>query len=178
MFSSNLMLHGGVVRKLGLITLLLLPSITYANVVWPALYLETRLFSWWAILCGLLVKFFFVLKLLTPEPKQAAIHVTVANTASAISGIVLIPVLGLGYEFFLGQFINDLLDTGTFNPFTWIVTFLVACTVNVVIEGLVYKHTFKLNFLFKSKMFLWFMLANSISVGVALVSIFIYPVQA
>jgi hypothetical protein len=172
------MFHGEIVRKLGLITLLLLPTIAYANVVWPALYLETRLFSWWAILCGLVVEFFFVFKLLTPHPKQAAIHVTLANTASAILGIVLIPALGLGYEFSPGQFINDLLDTGTFNPFTWVITFLIACSVNVVIEGLIYKHVFKLNFLIKSKMFLWFMLANSISVGIALASVFIYPVQA
>ena len=77
-------------RKLYLLGLLLIPVVAYANAVWPALYLETRLFSLWPILIGLVVEYFFVLKLLVAVPKQAAIATIAANTASALLGIIII----------------------------------------------------------------------------------------
>ena len=125
------------------------PVMVQANVVWPALYLETRLFSWWAISTGLFIEYFFVLRLLQATPKQAAIATLVANTASAILGILLIPLAGLLWEIFPGIILSHLLNMGTFNPVTWVATFILACMVNVAIEGLVYKSWFKLNFLFK-----------------------------
>jgi hypothetical protein len=165
------------VRKLYLLGLLLIPVVAYANAVWPALYLETRLFSLWPILIGLVVEYFFVLKLLVAVPKQAAIATIAANTASALLGIIIIPLAGVAWEVFPGLLFYHLLNMGTFNPITWVATFLLACAVNVVIEGVVYKKWFKLKFLFKSRLFLWFMLANAASVGVAMGSLIINPVQ-
>jgi len=54
------MFQGEMVRKLLVFVLCFLPVVAYANVVWPALYLETRLFSWWAIGIGFLIEFFFI----------------------------------------------------------------------------------------------------------------------
>lgn len=82
--------------------LLAIPSIAYADLVWPALYLETRLFSWWAISVGLIVEYFFVRKLFGLAPKRAAIADLSANTISAVAGILLIPVAGIVWEFFPG----------------------------------------------------------------------------
>ena len=157
--------------------LLVFPVTVYANMVWPALYLETRLFSWWAISVGLVIEYFFVLKLLEKNRRRAAIATVSANIASAVLGILLIPLAGVVWEAFPGLLFYHLLNMGTFNPITWVSTFVLACGVNVVVEGLVYKRIFKLNFLFKSKLLFWFMLANTASVGVAMASLVLYPVK-
>jgi hypothetical protein len=78
--------------------LLLIPSIAYANVVWPALYLETRLFSWWAISVGLLVEYLFIRRVFGLSPKKALLADVIANVVSAVAGIFLIPVAGILWE--------------------------------------------------------------------------------
>jgi len=156
---------------------MLCPIVAHANVVWPALYLETRLFSWWSISIGLLVEYLFVRKLFMVAPQKAVLATITANAASAILGILLIPLAGIVWEVFPGLLFYHLLQVDTFNPITWCATFLIACAVNVALEGLVYKKTFKLNFLFKSRIFFWFMLANTASVGIATASLIINPVQ-
>ncbi|WP_396586766.1 hypothetical protein [Bermanella sp. R86510] len=164
-------------RRIAIWILMLVPVVAHANVVWPALYLETRLFSWWAISIGLLVEYLFVRKLFNVTPQKAVLATITANAASAIFGILLIPLAGIAWEVFPGLFLYHVFKMGTFNPITWCATFLIACAVNVALEGLIYKKAFKFNFLFKSKMFLWFMLANTASVGVATASLIINPVQ-
>jgi hypothetical protein len=157
--------------------LLAIPAIACANMVWPALYLETRLFSWWAISVGLVVEYFFVRKLFGLAPKRAAIADLSANAVSAVAGIVLIPVGGIVWEFFPGSLYMWVFGWGTFNPITWAGTFFLACVINALLEGLVYKHAFKVNFLFKSKKFWWLVLANVFSVGVAIASLWLMPAQ-
>ena len=164
-------------RRIAIWILMLCPIVAHANVVWPALYLETRLFSWWSISIGLLVEYLFVRKLFMVAPQKAVLATITANAASAILGILLIPLAGIVWEVFPGLLFYHLLQVDTFNPITWCATFLIACAVNVALEGLVYKKTFKLNFLFKSRIFFWFMLANTASVGIATASLIINPVQ-
>jgi len=171
------MFQGDEVRKIFVLGLLFVPVVAYANAVWPALYLETRLFSLWPISIGLLIEYFFVLKLLEPNPKKAALATLAANVVSAVLGIILIPLAGVAWEVFPGLLFYHLLNMGTFNPITWVATFILACVVNVAIEGTVYKKWFKFKFFFKSRLLFWFMLANAASVGIAMGSLIINPVQ-
>ncbi len=157
--------------------LLLFPIAAQANVVWPALYLETRLFSWWAISVGLLVEYVFVRELLSASPLKALLATITANVASAILGILLIPLAGIAWEVFPGLLFYHVFNMGTFNPITWCATFIMACAINVALEGLVYKKVFKFGFIIKSRLFFWFMLANAASVGIAAASLLVHPVQ-
>ncbi|WP_345335069.1 hypothetical protein [Ferrimonas pelagia] len=157
--------------------LCIFPVATYANVVWPALELESRLLSWWPICVGLIVEFFFVRRLLCTSTRKAIEATVAANIVSAVLGIVLIPIGGFVWEILVGVILYKALGIGTFNPITWTATFLIACAVNVLIEGVVYRRVFKLNFKIKSHIFLWFMLANSISVGIAMFSLYINPIE-
>lgn len=164
-------------RKLLGVGLLAVPAIAYANMVWPALYLEIRLFSWWAIAVGLVIEFFFVRQLFALPAKRAAIATFSANAASAVAGILLIPLGGIVWELFPGSVYMWALDWGTFNPITWVGTFFIACVINAVLEGLVYRFAFKLDLRFKSKKFWWLVLANAFSVGAAFVSLWVSPIQ-
>ena len=78
-----------------------------------------------------------------------------ANAVSAVAGIVLIPLAGFVWEVFPGSVINTIFSWGTFNPITWIGTFVLGCLINGWLEGVVYKKWFAPEFKFKSKAFLW-----------------------
>jgi len=163
------------VRKLFIAILVLFPVVAYANVVWPALYLETRLFSWWAIGVGLIIEFFLIKWLFNLSVKRAMIADVSANTLSSIAGIILIPLSGIAWEIFPASLINWLFSWGTFNPVTWVVTFVLGCLVNAFLEGAVYKKWFAPEFRFKSKAFIWLLIANSFSVSAAYISFWVNP---
>ena len=160
-------------RKLFPLILFIYPTVAIANVVWPALILETRILSWWAITLGLSIEYLFVRKLLQVQPKQAIIYTIFANIVSAILGLFLIPISGIIWEMFPGSLIYHYLNVSV----TWWPTFIMACLINVALEGYVYKDVFGLRFRFKSKLFFWFLLANALSVGAAFASIFIIPLS-
>ena len=114
------------------LSLLAFSTTARADMVWPALVLETRLLSWWAIGLGL-----------------------------------------LAWSVFPGIFIERLFDVGSFNPFAWTGTFLLATLATNGIECAVYLRGFKLPVRWRE--FAWLYLANSVSVGFALITVFVNP---
>jgi hypothetical protein len=164
--------HTGVLLGVAL-SLVAAPVI--ADMVWPALYLETRLFTWWTIGLGLLIEFFFVRWLFALPIRKAAVATVVANAVSALAGVPLIPLVGIIWEFFPGMLYMGPLHWGTFNPITWAATFLIGCLVTTAIEALVYRYGFK--FRVGRREFIWLTAANSLSVGLAFASLFVFPVK-
>ena len=151
------------------------PFSAIADVVWPALYLETRLFSWWAIGVGLLAEYLFV-RWLFQQSIQRSVGATVAaKTISSVVGVLLIPIAGILWEIFPGSIYMHLLKWGTFNPITWTATFVLACLINAGIESLVYRNIFKL--LVQRQELFWIFIANAVSVGLAFVTLFVVPVE-
>lgn len=170
-------------RRLMIWILLSVPVTLHANAIWAALVLEKRLFSWWAISIGLLVEWLFVRQLFQITFRKAALATVAANAFSAILGIPLIPLAGLVWElvphllWLIEESVPALfehIDLYEGNKvISWCGTIVIACAVNVLLEGLFYKKVFKFDFLFKSRKFLWFMLANFASVGAAAASLII-----
>ncbi len=159
-----------------LLILLLLASFAYADVVWPALYLEIRLLSFFPIIAGLIVEYFFTLYFLEKNPIKAFIATFLANLISVLLGILLIPLSGIIWGIFPGIILNGLFDISNFSPIDWIGTFILAVLVNVALEGFFYKKFFKLKTFLKTKLSLWLFLANSISVGIAMTSLYLNPI--
>lgn len=147
-----------------------------ADVVWPALFLETRMFTWWTIGSGLLVEFFVIWWLFRLTPGRAASATFVANAISALMGIPLLPIAGIIWEIYPGSIYMHFLKWGTFNPITWTATFVMACLINTVIEAAVYTKGFK--FVVRRREFCWIFVANAASVGLAFGSLFVVPVQS
>ena len=166
-----------ILKRTACLVVAAFPVTALADVVWPALYLETRLFSWWAIGLGLLVEFFFVRWLFGLSVKRALLADFSANAISSAVGLILIPVTGLAWEVFPASAINWAFGWGTFNPVTWAGTFLLACLVTTLVEGLVYRQWFVREFRFRSRQFVWLFAANALSVGVAFGSLWISPVR-
>ncbi|HMG06371.1 MAG TPA: hypothetical protein VK581_13005 [Chthoniobacterales bacterium] len=148
-------------------------QIFLADLVWPALFLEQRLFSWWAIGLGLLVELFFVRWLTGLDWRMSAVADVAMNTASSLLGFFLIPIAGIAWEFFPGTGIYKVFNIGTFNPGTWVATFLLAVLINSALETTVLRYAFKQKPV--KRIFWWLALANALSVGLAFASLFRYP---
>jgi hypothetical protein len=140
-----------------------------ADVIWPALFVESRLLSIWVIALGLVVEYFFVWRITNLGPIKSIMADVVMNAASTIPGIILIPAIGLVVALVPGEFV------GTFSPITWAATFLACAFLNTAIEWLVLWKLFKQDL--GKKQFWLLALANGLSVGIAFASFLIYPIK-
>ena len=160
---------------LALSALLLVAAPARADVVWPALFLEARLVTWWAVTTGLVVEYLFVRKLFGFGTGKAILVDVCMNAASTLLGILLIPIAGIAWEYFPGILLYTAFDVGTFNPITWIATFLLAVAINAGLESLVIRWAFKTRV--GRRGFWGLFLANAVSVGVAFGSLFMVEPQ-
>src|SRR5262245_50038467 len=103
--------------------------------VWPALLVEQRLLSVIPIGAGLVVEWLALwLGGFGLSWKKAALVDVVMNTASTLLGIVLIPALGIAWEVFPGLVLEKFFDIGTFNPGTWVATFVISVLATTGVE--------------------------------------------
>ncbi len=144
-----------------------------ADVVWPSLFLGDSLLTWWIILAGLVVEFFFILWLTSGTPVRAALMAVTVNIVSAAIGIVGIPLSGLLWELLATITILPLFEWGTFNPVTWFVSCLLAAMLNTVVEVGSLRLIFKVRW--TKRLFWWLALANMITVGMAMATIMMRP---
>lgn len=149
--------------------LVLFSTPCYANVVWPALMLEARIFSWWAISFALLIEYIYLRKVLKFSIKESSKVDLIMNISSAIAGAFLIPVSGIVIEIFPGFLIHKIFNFGTFNIITWILTVIIAAIINAIIETKVIEK------MTKSKIsIIGMFFVNFITVSLAYISILIF----
>jgi hypothetical protein len=147
-----------------------------ANAIWPALFLEKHLVAQWPILIGLAIEYLFVRKLTTLSPLQTLWADIAMNGASALVGIFLIPLAGLVWEVFPGLILYFFFHLGTFNPGTWIATFVMAVAINAFVERFVLQRFFKQKQL--GMQAFWILcIANALTVAVAFVSLIYAQVE-
>lgn len=70
-----------------------------ANVVWPALYLSQRYYTWWAIGLGLLIEACVLYSITRNKPTRCLLIAVVANAISAGIGYFAFIWVGLAWEF-------------------------------------------------------------------------------
>ena len=146
-----------------------------ADVIWPALLLEGRIASWWAIGAGLAIEYLLVRSITDLSPLRAALADVSMNAASTLLGFILIPIAGIAWEFFPGILIYKVFNIGTFNPGTWTATIVMAATINAFIERFVLRRFFKQ---VVTKRGFWLLFgANALTVTLAFVSIIYLPPQ-
>jgi uncharacterized membrane protein YjgN (DUF898 family) len=99
----------------------------------------------------------------------------VANCISSAIGFFAFIWIGFAWEFIVSYTLYQIVPLGTFNPFGWIATTLLAAFLSCTIEWGVIKFLFKIP---TSKKFYWmFFAANLVTAGIALVSLLISPVR-
>ncbi|MDQ3800629.1 MAG: hypothetical protein M3384_14365 [Acidobacteriota bacterium] len=148
----------------------------FANFVWAGLLLESRLIAIPVILAGLIIEYFFVRRLTGFEVKRSIIADLTMNAASLLLGLILIPLAGLVWEFSAGVLLYDWNNQiGSFHPVNLGATFILAVLINAAIENFILRRIFKLE---KAKAgFRWLCLANTFSVGIALASLWFFPIR-
>lgn len=111
-----------------------LPSSLLANVIWPALELTSGLMTWWVIAAGHVVEWPFVRVASGRGWGWSAAMTAVMNLVSAGLGLFLIPISGVLLEIVASLSWNNRPGWGTYNPVTWVLTFVLAAAVNAGIE--------------------------------------------
>ena len=146
-----------------ILTLLFIALPVKADIVWPSLYITKGMLSLKVIFLGLITELFFVKYFTKINWKKASIITILMNLLTAILGIILIPLSGLGAEFVF-EFVfhaYDKFGIGTFHWSHWFVSYLLVIFINTLIEGVFIKLSLKLNL---KQTFWWLFVANGISV--------------
>lgn len=138
------------------------PFIARANLIWPSIYIVGQYYVWYVILAGLIFEIIAAKIFLGTNWKDSAWEMFVANSISALVGLLLIPISGIVIEILTIPF-----RTGTFDISHWILDYICVVLANTCVEGLslkwIFKHPFKSNFW-------WLFFANLISVIICIVS--------
>lgn len=159
------------------LALLTVPVLAHANMVWPSIYLEERMFTWWGIVLGLVIEYPFVRHLFGLAPSRALTADVAANVVSAVAGIALIPVSGMFWETGPGTLYRWAFGWEPFGGASLAGAFIMACITNAAVEGLAYRYLVKVPFRFRSRAFLWLVLANAGSIAVAFASLWVSPLR-
>jgi hypothetical protein len=141
--------------------------------IWPAAIIGERLRSVVPITAGLAVEWLALWRGFGLSWKKAIVVDVVMNVISAAAGAFAIPLLGLVWEVGPGTVIYKLFDIGMLNPISWSATFAIAVLTTTAIEAAVVKIGFKISLSTQRVCIL--LAANSVSVGLAFVSIWTNP---
>ncbi len=161
-------------KKVSFIALwLMLPCTLCANIVWPALYTESKVSSVPIILLSLIIEFFFFKWLFKLNVRKAVYYTVVANTVSGIFGLFLRPLSGIVWEVSLGMAMMWLFDWGTFNPVTWFSVPILGGVVNAFLELLTIRIVWKQKINKRNYFLTWGI--NLITVAIATVWVVLYP---
>jgi hypothetical protein len=146
-----------------------------ANVVWPALYLSQRYYTWWAIVLGLLIETAVLYRLTRKPVLKCFVIAFTANATSAAIGYFTFIWVGFAWEYLISYTLYMIIPIGTFNPFGWLATTILAALFSCTIEWSIIKYVFKTP---TTKRFFWiFFSANLITAGIALVTLFTNPIE-
>jgi hypothetical protein len=140
----------------------LLPTLAFGNVVWPALYTETKASSLPIIGLSLALEYLVIRRLFGQSLTKSVFYTVAANLVSGILGLVLRPLSGLAWELSLGMLIMWLFNWGTFNPVTWFFVPVVGGAINALLELLTIKLIWKEKFSRKAFLYLW-MITNLVN---------------
>lgn len=154
---------------------LLFPAVAFANMVWPALYAETKISSIPIILLSLVIEFFFFKRLFKIDAKSAFYYTIAANAASGLAGLFLRPLSGIVWELSLGMIVMKTFSWGTFNPVAWFFVPIIGGAVNAYLELLAIKIAWKHEISRKNYLLTW--IINIITVAAATAWVLLKPPQ-
>jgi hypothetical protein len=151
------------------------PIVLQANVVWPALYTETKVSSFPIIGLSLLLEYLFFKWLFKLGFKHAVYYTLAANTVSGVLGLFLRPLSGIAYELSLGMLVNSLFHWGTFNPVAWFFVPIIGGALNGILELLTIRLIWKQKITKRNYLLTWGI--NTLTVAIATIWVILYPPQ-
>jgi len=155
--------------------LFILPTAALANVVWPALYAETKASSIPIIGLSLALEYLALRWLFGRGIGRSLLYTLAVNAASGIIGLVARPFSGIVWELSLGALVMWIFDWGTFNPVAWFFVPIIGGAINAALELMTVKLIWKERFSRSAFMVLWAI--NWITVGLATIWVVLYPPQ-
>ena len=143
-----------------------------ADLVWPALFVSSRLSAWWCVLASLLIEAAALWRFAQVRPLKALVASVVMNAVSALCGTLLLPLFGIRWEAIASSTYNNWFGWGTFNSITQIATWFGATLLTTAIECLVLWLVFAMPW--KRRWVVVVLFANALTVALAGISALVF----
>lgn len=143
-----------------------------ADVVWPALFLSIRLAAWWCVIISIVIEGLALWTIARVPPAKALFASLIMNVVSAFIGKLLLPMMGIRLELFASSTYNVWLDWGTFNPVTYVATWMGATLLTTIIECFTLWLAFAMPW--KRRWVIVVLVANAITVALAGLSVMVW----
>jgi len=138
-----------------------------ANIIWPGIYLHKYIFSLYSIIPALIVEWVAIKWIFNLTLRKSFVIAVTINVISAIIGYWLYIPASFLYEVGLSFTLHTLLRDGTFSYAGWVANYIFATFFTTIFEYYAMRIVFKLKFSLKSLLFLYFLLANMVSVSLS-----------
>ena len=119
----------------------LFSDVSYANVIWPAIYVVGSHFRFWYLaLATILIEAYLISRYMIAGFKKALLISSVANIFSATIGLYLLAFGMIGWHFVVDNFVG-----GTFHVFNKILTIILMFLLSALLESLIVRLIWKYN---------------------------------
>jgi hypothetical protein len=143
------------------------PSLAYADMIWPAIYVfGSHVRFWYIAVTGMLLEAVVLRWRLIPKTRKALLISFVANAFSATVGLCLLAFGMLGWHLVVDSFV-----AGTFALFNRIATIVIMLVGSTFLEILVVRGIWKYPL---RQTFFVFVLGNALSCGAIAADLFIF----
>lgn len=127
------------------------------NIVWPAIYIAEEIYKFWfLILVSILLEIFSIKYLMKISWLKSTIASIIGNLVSGFVGTTI-----MTFAMIIWHFLFDwLLPQSTFDITNWIISYVFMCLGSVMIEVIIVRFIYKLNF---KKLFIALLVGNIMS---------------
>jgi hypothetical protein len=151
----------------------LLATSAVANAIWPALFVASRLVTWYVILASLAIEAGILLYLLRRSVPTIIAMTLAMNLASVVLGGAALLAAGVATHIVPQLVLPRQFQPELFGAFGWTATLLFSVVINTAVEGAVLALGFGVKL--SARVVCWLALANGLSVSLALLSLSLSP---
>lgn len=146
-------------------------SFSYANMVWPSLYIVNGLVKYYVILLNFFITYLVLRIIVKDEPKSAILALSIVFTILiSFAGIFVIPICG-----FIAEVIFSFLKFATFGPIGWLLEIITSVAFYALLDSSILKLAFKIS---TKKTYLPLFLYNLITIGLATIEVLLIHPQS
>jgi len=163
-------IHEKVKTFIVLTCLFLSFSYSYANMIWPSIYIASGLTKYYIVLFTFIFTYLFLGIIIKDKPKLTILALSVGFTLlTSLVGTFVVPILGL-----IAELVFSFLNVGTFSLISWIIEILVSVAFYALLFSSIVKLAYKISV---KRTYLPFFIYSLITIGLAAVEVLIIHPQ-
>lgn len=145
-------------------------SYSYANMIWPSIYIASGLTKYYIVFFTFIFTYLFLRIIIKDKPKLTILALSVGFTfLTSLVGTFVVPILGL-----IAELVFSFLNVGTFSLISWIIEILFSVAFYALLFSSIVKLVYKISV---KRTYLPFFIYSLITIGLATVEVLIIHPQ-